>query len=154
MSAIKHIIGSLGEIGSEVVSEVAKVPGDMAGSLLESVGTPSGKKQGSQQSKGTNSEGQKILDTVSDIHNEQKRRQSARRVLEQYVGYGKPQKEPTVYEKKIMEEEEKKKFEEEEKKKKEKQALPKLSTKQKPGDLYGILSKREGSEIGKNVKAE
>ena len=36
----------------------------------------------------------------------------------------------------------------------EKQALPRLSTKQKPGDLYGIQSKREGSEIGKNVKAE
>jgi hypothetical protein len=129
MNTFKQVIGSLGDIGVEVLKETANVPGDIAGSVLKS--SPGGKKQELPQIKYTN---------------------SARRVLEQYVGYGKPQKEPTVWEKKIMEEEHKKKFLDEQKKREE-HTLQRLSSKPKQGQQkYGIHEKI--TEASKNVKAE
>ena len=40
-----QIIGSFEDIGEKVVSEVAKVPADIAGKALESLGASSGKKR-------------------------------------------------------------------------------------------------------------
>ena len=129
MSTFKQVIGSLGDIGVEVLKETANVPGDIAGSVLKS--SPGGKKQELPQVKDTN---------------------SARRVLEQYVGYGKPQKEPTVWEKKIMEEKNKKKILDEQTKREE-HTLQRMSSKPKQGQQkYGIHEKI--TEASKNVKAE
>lgn len=129
MNTFKHVIGSLGDIGVEVIQETVHVPGNIVGSVLKS--DAGGKKQELPQVKDT---------------------RSARRVLEQYVGYGKPQKEPTVYEKKMMEEGEKKKIFVE-RKKREDHALNRMSSKPKQGQQkYGIHEKT--TEAGKNVKAE
>ena len=156
MSVVKHIIGSFGDIGGEIIKETVNVPKDIAGKALESLGTTtSQQKKGNQkQTKATSGKSFQTLDEVSKKPGDEAKKAIARAALQELVGTGKPEKKPIVWEQKQKEEEQKKKLEEEEKKKREKQALPKITTKQKPGDLYGILAKREGSEIGKNVKAE
>jgi len=156
MSVVKQIIGSFGDIGGEIVKETVNVPKDIAGKALEGLGTATAQqKQGGQKkTKATSGKSYQTLDEVSKKPDEEAKKAIARAALQELVGTGKPEKKPTVWEQKQKEEEQKKKLEEEEKKKREKQALPKISTKQKHGDLYGIQSKQEGSEIGKNVKAE
>ncbi|HCM82657.1 MAG: hypothetical protein UW37_C0022G0002 [Candidatus Gottesmanbacteria bacterium GW2011_GWA2_44_17] len=153
MSAIKQIIGSFGEIGQEVIKEAVTVPGDIAGKALESVGTPSGKKQGSQQKAKTNTfQGEQPFGDITNAVSGPERRAKARRALEAYVGYGKPHKEPTVWEKKQMEEKQRERAIKDQKKLKEKEKLPTISTKPKQGQRYGIFEKI--SEAQKNVKAE
>ena len=156
MGVVKHIIGSFGDIGGEIVKETVNVPKDIAGKALESLGaTTTQQKKGNQkQTKTTSGRSFQTLDEVSKKPDEEGKKATARAALQELVGQGKPEKKPSVWEQKQKEEEQKKKIEEEEKKKHEKQMLPKISTKKKRGDLYGIQAKQEGSEIGKNVKAE
>jgi len=156
MSVIKHVIGSFGDIGAEIVKEAAKVPGDITGKALESMGTPSGKTQqgANQPVQRTPSEGEKVLDTVMKTTDEQGKRAISRKALEELVGYGKPKKEPGDWEKKQQELSEKKKAEETRRKQQEQQALPNISSKRRRGNLYGLAAKKAGSEISKNVKAE
>jgi len=156
MAVIHKIIGSLGEIGSEVLKETAKVPVDIIGKTLESGAAGKNQTQKISDSEESLSQGQARWGTLDKIQKSQSpevRRQNARRALEQYIGSSNaPGKEPTVYEKKSAEEEEKKKILEEQKKKEEKMRLPRVSSKPRQGQLYGIHEKT--TEAGKNVKAE
>ena len=154
MSTAKHIIGSLGEIGSEIMKETARVPGDMVGSALEGLGHPENKKTGEEDKANTvKNDNEQHLDIGTQSTNDAKKKHLARRALEEYVGYGRPKKTPSVWEQKEMEKEEEKKEIAELKKKKEREVLRPISTKRKQGNLYGLGTKID-IEKQRNVKAE
>jgi len=154
MAVIRQIIGSFGDIGQEIVREAAKVPGDIAGKALESMGTSSGKKQGSQKkAKTVKTPGEETLENATQSRDESVKKAMARHALEELVGIGSPKKEPTVWEKKQAEEKDKKLVSEERKKLIEKQKIPEVQTKKRRGNLYGIGIKTS-SEKQKNVIAE
>jgi len=137
MGAIKQIIGSFENIGEQVIKEAVKLPADVAGKALESLGTGKPSKQAKVQKKGFDEQTKKII---------------ARRALEEFARVP-VKKEPTVWDEKQKEDAEKKRLELERAKIIEKQKLPEITTKQRPGNLYGIGVKTS-SERQKNVRAE
>jgi len=154
MSVVKTIIGSFGDIGQEVISEAVKVPGDLADSAFESMGATAGRKQGNQkQMQLKHTQGVKTLESVMQTPDDAMKKAIARRALEELAGAGHVRKEPTLWEKKQREEEEKKRLQKEQKKLAEDLNIPKIQTKRKRGDLYGIRTKIS-SEKQKNVIAE
>ena len=145
MNTFKQVIGSLGDLGAEVLKESVNVPGGIVGGVLES--GKAGKKQSQEKLR------HGALREIEKSNNREINSQNARRLLQQFVGSSEPaRKEPTVYEKKIMEEENKKKIFDEQKKREE-HALKRMSSKPRQGQQkYGIHEKI--TEASKNVKAE
>jgi len=150
----KHIIGSLGDIGSEIMKEAVIVPKDMVGTALESLGTPKGQKGNTTPKVPTEKPSGEIQAFGAfDAGDAQTKKTVARAAL-QALAAPPQKKEPTMYEKQQKELEEKKKMEQKQAIEAQQKNLPKMSAKRKRGDLYGMKAKKAGSEIGKNVKAE
>jgi hypothetical protein len=140
----KQIIGSFEDIGKDIIREAAKVPTDIAGKALESLGTSSQKGQ-----KGNPSPQGKV--------EEPKQPEKAlppREWLAELAGSGKKQKEPTVQER--LEKEKQDKNEKETKQAGVAQKMAPMATgssKPKRGNLYGIKQK-SSSEMSKNVRQD
>ena len=154
----KQIIGSFEDIGKDVVREAVKVPKDIAGKALESLGT-SGKKgqQGNPVYTGQADAGKQpggALGQLDQTPDTRARQQVAREALAQIAGNPKKQKEPTVQEKLEREKQEKKEKEAKQASSAQKMApLNQVSTKAKRGNLYGIKQKAS-SEMSKNVRQD
>lgn len=140
----KQIIGSFEDIGKDIARETVKVPGEVVGKALESLGSSSGKKtQGAKQTRtGAPGNGDRgALGKLEETKDQKAKQAIARQALEQFAGSRK-QKEPTVQERL-----EKEKAEKAEKQQKEAAGAAKMapiqevSTKQKRGNLYGVKQK-------------
>ena len=154
-SILGQITEEFEQIGKQVVQEVAKIPKDIAGKALESLGTSSGKKSGTTT---TNPQAQQSgektpLQQLTDAKEQQTKKAIARSALEQIAGVKPKQKEPTVWEKIQMEAEQKKEMAAKQAKQAQTQALPQATSKRKRGDLYGTQAKKTSTE-NKNVRQD
>lgn len=155
-SILGQITEEFEQIGKKVVTEVTKVPKDVAGKALESMGVSSGKKSGTTatQNNQAGTSGEKTaLDTFNETKEQQVKKAIARSALEQIAGVRPKQKEPTVWEKMQMEAEQKKELSANQAKQAQAQALPQATSKRKRGDLYGTQAKKTSVE-NKNVRQD
>jgi hypothetical protein len=138
---IKQVIDSFEDIGKDVVQEVAKVPTEIAGKALESLGASSQKpkQQGNQTA-----QPQGALQQIEQTSDQKIKRAIARDALAQLAGNQK-QKEPTVQERIAQEEAAKK---EALKKQQATQMAPlaAVSSKPKRGNLYAKKQKSTAVE--------
>lgn len=157
MGVAKQIIGSFEDLGKDVVREVAKVPKDIAGKALESLGTSSGQKSQKPVNSGLTRNLEKKqgsweqFDALSD---KEAKKKMARKALEALLARQTKPKEPSVWEKIQMEVEQKKQLAQQQQMQTAAQQLPKTSSKRPRGDLYGVGAKKLGSELGKNVRQD
>src|SRR5436190_19471349 len=105
-----QIISELGEIGKKVGGEVAKIPKDVAGSAMESLGAVSagGKVVAplvSAQPSGEKSAWEKIDSET----NKKIKRSFARKALQELINGGLKRKEPSIWERLMSEQDQKKK---------------------------------------------
>lgn len=148
MGVTHQIIGSFEDIGKDIVREAIKVPKDIAGKALESLGTSSGKTQGQQTPQTGTADKPKEgplaeLDQTKDKHIKET---IARSALEQLAG-GKPkQKEPSVWEKLQMEVEQKKQAATQQQSQAAASLLPQSAAKRPRGDLFGTKAKQTSAE--------
>ncbi len=152
-----QIISELGQLGKKVGGEVAKVPKDIAGKALESLGSSSGKKQTGQASttpQVTPGEKPKTAWEQIDVEqNEKVKRQIARRALEELMkGDLKRPKEPSIWERLQMEADQKKK-ESAAQSAAAAQQISMPSSKRARGDLYGTKAKQTATE-NRNVRQD
>jgi hypothetical protein len=141
------ILGSFEDIGKDVASEIAKVPTDIGGKILESLTGATGTKgqQGQQQKKPDGA-----LGKMEETKDTQVKKSIARAALQQLATP--KQHESTPYEEK-QKEEQKKKEAEKQQKQQASQELPRMSSKKRRGDLYGIQGKAS-SEKSRNVRQD
>ena len=138
----------LGDLGKQIVRETVKVPKDIAGKALESLGVSSGQKKQQQTTGGT-------TDAPKKEPGEQKVNASiARAALAQLAGIKPKQKEPTVWEKIQGEAEQKKELGKQQQQVTAQQQLPAVKSKRPRGDLYGLKAKKASGEVGKNVRQD
>lgn len=132
------IIGSFEDIGKDIARETVKAPTDIGEKIVESLtGTTSAQGQQTQQQQ--KPEEAKINKSI------------ARAALAQLATP--KQQEPTPYEQREKEQEQKKEMDKKQKGKIAMQELPKMSTKKRRGDLYGIQGKAS-SEKSRNVRQD
>lgn len=142
----KQIIGSFEDIGKDIVREAAKVPADIVGKALESLGTSSQKGQKGNPLQPTQPSEKTVEKQKID-------KATARAALENLAGPQK-QKEPTVQER--LEKEKREKQEKEAEKGKISAAMAPVSSgssKAKRGNLYGIKQK-SSTEMSKNTRQD
>ena len=154
-SILGQITEEFEQIGKQVVQEVVKIPKDVAGKALESLGASSGKKSGTTT---TNPQAQPSgektpLQQLTEAKEQQTKKAIARSALEQIAGVKPKQKEPTVWEKIQMEAEQKKEMAAKQAKQAQTQSLPQATSKRKRGDLYGTQAKKTSTE-NKNVRQD
>lgn len=148
------ILGSFEDIGEEIKQEVTKLPGDILGQALESVGlNMGGKKQGQKANtpsavQDPNSAWQQI-DQQKD---EQTKKEIARAALAELTQPKHQAQEPSEYDKRIQEEEQKKQIEAEKKKQAQPVALPSSGQRKVPGIKSAVKAKT--TEIGKNTRQD
>jgi hypothetical protein len=132
----KQIIGSFEDIGKDIVRETAKVPTDLAGKALESLGTNTKKTQNTPNTPPS-----------QKPEVEEKKSVSPREWLAELAGTAKKQKELTVQERLEKEKQEKNEKEAQKSAVAQKMApLTPMSQKAKPGNLYGIKQKQTSME--------
>ena len=150
------IIGSFEDIGKDVVREATKAPTDIAGKVLESLtGGSSVKGQKQQNSNGGESQVKQsdgALGAMEQTDDKNVKKAIARAALEQLAGHTE-QKPASVFEEKKKEEQQKKQADQEEAKKAAFAEMPKMSSKKRRGDLYGIKGK-SSTEMSKNVRQD
>ena len=152
-SIIGQITEELGELGKQVVTETAKVPGDVAGTLLESFGSsssPKGRQVPTAQSSVSKTPDAGPWNTIDTLKDRKEKSQFARSALSQF-SQEPQQRKPSVWEQIQMENQQKKDYEKEQKELQSK-ALPTLTYKKPPGNLYGIGVKQSPTERGKNAR--
>jgi len=144
----RPIIGSFEDIGKDVVSEAVKAPTDIAEKILESLTGTTGAKgqQGKQQQKPDGA-----LGKMEETKDQKVKKSIARSALQQLATPNK--QEQPEYEQKKKEEEQRKEMEKKQKEKIAAQELPKMSSKKRRGDLYGIQGK-SSSEKSRNVRQD
>jgi hypothetical protein len=149
-----QIISELGELGKKIGGEAAKVPKDIAGKALESLGTGSKKTQGSTSQVSTEgAKGKGAWDQIDKESDKKIKRQMARRALEDLLsGAGRKQKEPSIWERLQMENDQKKK-EDTTRKAAAAQQLQTSTSKRPRGDLYGAKAKQTATE-NRNVRQD
>jgi len=150
------IIGSFEDIGKDVAHEVAKAPVDIAGKILESL-TGGSSVKGQKQTPATGGESQTkkpdgALGAMEQTDDMKVKKAIARAALEQLAGHAE-QKPSSVFEEKQKEEQQKKQAEQEQAKKSAFAEMPKMSSKKRRGDLYGIKGK-SSTEMSKNVRQD
>ncbi len=149
------MLGSFEDIGKDVVKQTVQAPVDIAGKVLESLTGGSVKGQKQVQS-GAEDAGVKNLDgalgAMEQTDDMKVKKAIARAALEQLAGHSE-QKPPSVFEEKKKEEQEKKQAEQEQAKKAALAEVPKMSSKKRRGDLYGIKGK-SSTEMSKNVRQD
>lgn len=154
----KGIGEQLGNLGKQIVTEVAKTPAKIIG-LDETLGSSSskgakGQKQTVKKATPQESADAKIAEIMrKDETEKQKQLARARQLLQQFINPPR-EAEPNLREKLEMEETEKKKQEIEMEKQKAKTVLSQVASKRPRGDLYGTRAKKFGGEVGKNVKSQ
>ena len=150
------IIGSFEDIGKDVVHEIAKAPTDIAGKVLESLTGGSSVKGQKQAASGAGDAGTKkpdgALGAMEQTDDKNVKKAIARAALEQLAGR-QEQKPSSVFEEKQKEEQQKKQMEQEQAKKAAFAEMPKMSSKKRRGDLYGIKGK-SSTEMSKNVRQD
>jgi hypothetical protein len=150
------IIGSFEDIGKNIVSESAKVPKDIAEKALESLGTTSKGQSVQPRTEPTQEQMNRPKDSWDDIDTQKNisvKKTIAREALMALASRRKPQ-EQSVWAR-LQQEQEQKKLEQNERAAAiASSTLPIIKGKRPVGDLYGLRAKRQGSEIGKNVKSE
>lgn len=147
MGVTRQIIGSFEDIGKDIVQEIAKVPKDVAGKALESLGT-GGTKPGQQASTANISDTSKEgpLAQLDEMKDKRAKQAIARAALVQFAG-GKPQKkEPSVWEKIQMEAEQKKQLATQQQSQAVNSQLPQAAAKRPRGDLFGTKAKQTSAE--------
>ena len=93
-----QIIGELGEIGKKVGGEVAKIPKDIAGAAMESIGS-GGTKQGQTPLVAAQPGGEATAWESIDAEKSQRvKRSIARKALEELAGHRLKRKEPSIWE--------------------------------------------------------
>jgi hypothetical protein len=150
------IIGSFEDIGKSIVSETAKIPKDIAGKALESLGTVSKTQPTTPQPVASAEQENRPKDSWDDIDTQKNtsvKKTIAREALSALAARRKPQ-EQSVWERLQKEQEQKKMEQQKAANTAAAQVLPNIRGKRPAGDLYGLKAKRQGSEIGKNVKSE
>jgi len=155
MAGVKQqIIGSFEDIGKDIVRETSKVPSDILGKVIESIGTSS---QSSSRTSASALPGDRKPDSAASAldqaPDQQAKKAIARRALEELAKKS-TQKEPTIWEKIQQEAKEKKDAQEYQRKKQSLDSLPVIKGAKKRGDLFGIAAKKQGSEIGKNARQD
>ena len=150
------IIGSFEDIGKDIVWETASVPKDIAGKIIESLGGgSSGKKQQTTQTVTPVGEGQKEdgpLGTFNATNDEQTKRVIARAALEQLAGKHQAETSDTVHQEQ-QKEEMMKKEQQKQAAKVQSMELPRMTSKKRRGDLYGVKGK-QSTELSKNVRQD
>lgn len=148
------IISELGQIAKDVGTQTAKIPGDIAGKAMESLGASSGVKSSTAappvaREGGAPTAWQQI-GTEKDI---KIRRAIARKALEELAGGGvaKP-REPSIWERLQMEQEQKKNTSTQQQAAAS-QSLPMATSKRPRGDLYGAKAKKTATE-NRNVRQD
>ncbi|HUD18989.1 MAG TPA: hypothetical protein VMR81_00900 [Patescibacteria group bacterium] len=153
------IISELGQIGKQIGTEVAKVPKDIAGKALESLGTSSSKNSKGQTvvTSGTPGEGGKPATAWEQIDGENDqavKRHMARRALEELTsGAIAKKKEPSIWERLQQEQEQKKNVLAQNQAQQSAQSLPMATSKRPRGDLYGKKAKQTATE-NRNVRQD
>lgn len=152
---VKGVGEQLGELGKQVISEVAKTPATLVG-LDETLGvSKSGNSQGTSVSTTQKPEDASPSIELLKQQDEQKKQQElekARSLIAQFSQGPVPEK--TISQQQELEDLEKRKEGIKKEKLKAKMILPNTGSKPKRGNLFGIRAKQLGSEIGKNVKSE
>lgn len=152
-----QIIGELGELGKKVGGEAAKVPTDIAGKALESLGVTSGKKQQTNplvkpQGENAPAEEKGAWEKIDTETDEKIKRAIAREALAQLARRAQT-KEPSVWERRQQEEKEK----EENKVKQAAEAVQMapiaVPKGKRRGDFYGLGAK-QSSEKSRNVRQD
>lgn len=148
------ILGSFEQIGEQVKEEITKLPGDLLGQALESVGIHTGgKKQGQQSSNASQTQDPtSALHQIDNQKDEKIKREIARKALEELTASTRP-KELSVWDKLQQEEEQKKQAAEERKKMSQSVALPSSGQRKVPG-IKSAVKAKQSSEIGKNAKQD
>ena len=155
----RQVIGSFEDIGKDIVREVTKLPTDIAGKALESLGTASsgqqGQKQGNMVFTGQSdaTKPKDNWDSIDGVKDQKIKQAIARDALASLIHRPK-QKEPSVWEKLQMDAEKKKELQNQQQVQAHAQQLPVSNSKRPRGDLYGLKAKRNPGEIGKNVKSD
>ncbi len=152
-SILGHVTEELGEIGKKVVTETAKIPGDVAGKALESLGGSSSKKIQGSQTAGKPTE-KTPLDAFGEAKGEKAKREIARAALEYIAGVRPKPKEPSVWERIQAEVEQKNQQQAQQQAQSAKQQLPNTGRRRPRGDLYGIKAKRASAEMSRNVRQD
>ena len=150
-SIIGQFTDEISELGKQVVQEVAKVPKDVAGKALESLGASSGKTSQAKVNSGNPKDSRNLEDDPLQKMNQAKNRKTkesiARAALEQIAGiYKKKQKEPSAWEKIQMEAEQKKQISVQQQVQASASQLPQTASKRPRGDLYGAKAKQTSAE--------
>jgi hypothetical protein len=136
----KQIIGSFEDIGRDIARESVKVPGDIVGKALESLGTTSKKTQNTPNSP-----------KMPKQESGEKKYVPPREWLAELAGKNK-QREPTVQERFAQEKQVKQEQEAKKNATEQKMApLARVSTKAKRGNLFGS---QQSSEKSKNSRAD
>ena len=149
----KQIIGSFEDIGKDIVREVAKVPKDIAGKALESLGTAGAKQQGLQAASPKAPEPQGALKELDQTNDKKVKEAIARSALVQLAGK-KKQKEPSVWERIQQETEQKKQLSAQQQVQAAQAQLQTVSAKRPRGDLYGMKAKKASAEMSRNVRQD
>ncbi len=152
------IISELGQIGKQIGTEVVKVPKDIAGKALESLGTASSKNpKGQTVVSGKPGEEGKPSTAWEQIDGEKDRalkRHMARRALEELTsGAIAKKKEPSIWERLQQEQEQKKNVLAQNQAQQAAQSLPTGTSKRPRGDLYGKKAKQTATE-NRNVRQD
>ncbi len=144
----KQIWGSFEDIGKDVVGEIAKIPTDIAGKALESLGTSSGTKsqQGAKSTARSTVKEPSALDKLSNENDKQTKERLARAALE-YVASGqvKKPKEPSIWER-IQMEAEQKRDQQSQQRTAARNQMASPRPKRKRGDLFGAQAKQAATE--------
>jgi hypothetical protein len=154
----KQIIGSFEDIGKDIISETVKVPTEIVGKALESLGMASSNQtKTNAKSQATNNSAEPKSkdnwDHIDAVDNKAVKTAISRAALEALVAR-KGQKELSVRERNDQEEAQKKQAENKANAENAAKELPKMSFHAKPGNLYGMKAKKSPTEISKNVKSE
>lgn len=148
-----QIISELGELGKKVGGEAAKVPKDIAGKAMESLGTGGGaNKMGAAMAtpQGGESKGDSMWEKILGEKDKRIKRAIARKALEDLINKPTERREPSIWERLQMEQEQKKN------QMAQQQAgapLAMPSSKRARGDLYGAKAKKTSTE-NKNVRQD
>lgn len=138
----KQIIGSFEEIGKEVARETVKAPTEIAGKAMESLGAKSGKQGQHPVNSGSPTDSRNVESGQTEkIHPAQ-----ARAWLEKTLGRKTGEKKLSVWEEIQREEAQKKEQAQKQAAQASLTELPKMTSKPKRGNLYGIKQKRAAAE--------
>lgn len=151
-----QIFETLGELGKTVATETGKVPAEIAGKALESLGAAKSG-QGTQTVKTpAATEASRIpdeWDSIDKVEDAKVKQAVARAALSALIRRAK-QSEPSVWERTQKEAEEEKAKKIALAAKAAQEVLPQTSQKRPRGDLYGIKAKRGAAEMSRNIRQD